>query len=118
MISGDSHIPDTSDALQRPRLYRVLDRYRRYRIILITGQAAQGKSTLAAAFLRTRPEKSLWFHLDASGGDPGVLFDRMIRKLLALSDTASSREAESAFPPISPWAPARISSARSIRSHN
>ena len=97
MMSGDSHIPDTSDALPRPRLYKVLERYSRYRVILVTGQAAQGKSTLTAAFLRTRPEKSLWFHLDPASADHGALFDRMIRKLPPGPDGENGTE--TAFPP-------------------
>ncbi len=81
MIPTGSHIPETPDALPRPRLYKILSQYERCRVIQVAGQAAQGKSTLVASFLRTRPELSVWFHLDPTASDHGVLFDRLIREL-------------------------------------
>ncbi|MCG8618304.1 MAG: protein MalT [Desulfobacterales bacterium] len=81
MIPGGSHIPETPDVLPRPRLYNILSQYERCRVVPVTGQAAQGKSTLVASFLKQRPELSIWFHLDPTASDHGVLFDLLIREL-------------------------------------
>ncbi len=93
----DGHIPETADALLRPRLHQVLDQHDRYRVVLVTGQAAQGKSTLVAAFLKTCPEQSLWFHMDRFSADHGLLFDRLIRELPR--SPGSPARKDPAFPP-------------------
>ncbi|WP_027362889.1 AAA family ATPase [Desulfospira joergensenii] len=99
MIPDGCHIPETADALQRPRLHKMLHRYDRCRVILVTGQAAQGKSTLVADFLKESRERSLWFHLDRTSSDSGVLFDRLIRELTRSPDRETGAGKDSALPP-------------------
>ncbi len=78
------HIPVLPDVLPRPRLYRMLSSCRHCRIILLTGQAAQGKSTLAADYLNREKAPCLWFHLNPSFKDSGPLFDLIFRGLQTL----------------------------------
>lgn len=82
------HIPVLPDVLQRPRLYRRMDDQSHCRIVLVTGQAAQGKSTMTADYLRRGQRPSLWFHLTAASSDSGVLFDMILRGLEPLSGTS------------------------------
>lgn len=57
------HIPDVSRALKRPRLFALMDQDPGIRLFLVTGQAAQGKSTLVASYLTLKAQQTLWFHL-------------------------------------------------------
>ncbi|RKX83347.1 MAG: hypothetical protein DRP57_08085 [Spirochaetes bacterium] len=58
--------PILKGILNRPRLYRYLtDR----RIVLIVGKAGQGKSTLAAEFLKNERKKYLWYNFDKTDRD-------------------------------------------------
>lgn len=105
MIPEGCHIPETADALLRPRLHKRLSRYDRCRVILVTGQAAQGKSTLVAAFLKNSRERSLWFHLDRVSSDNSLLFDRLIRELtrsLRSRDRDTDAGKDIALPPHTP----------------
>ncbi|WDP93119.1 MAG: protein MalT [Desulfobacter sp.] len=51
------------------------------RIVLVTGQAAQGKTTLVADYLAAQEAPSSWFHLNRAASDHGVLFDMLHRGL-------------------------------------
>ncbi len=84
MTFGQFHIPVLPDVLPRPRLYRMLSSCRHCRIILLTGQAAQGKSTLAADYLNREKAPCLWFHMNPSFKDSGSLFDLIFRGLETL----------------------------------
>ncbi|MDD9305084.1 MAG: protein MalT [Desulfobacter sp.] len=75
MIQTGTYIPTVADALSRPRLFKQLKSHGRCRVVLVTGQAAQGKSTLVADFLSAQESPSLWFHLNQSASDHGVLFE-------------------------------------------
>lgn len=60
--------------LERPRLYRRLDQARKRPIVWITGPPGAGKTTLAAAYLRARRLRSLWYNLDERDGDLATFF--------------------------------------------
>ncbi len=70
------HIPH---AVHRRRLFTLLDTHFHKQNFIITGQAAQGKSTLVASYLAHCPEKVLWFHLSKDHGDHAKLFDLLLR---------------------------------------
>ncbi|MCG8636900.1 MAG: protein MalT, partial [Desulfobacterales bacterium] len=95
MTPAGFHIPKVADVLPRPRLFRLLEKHAHCRVVLVTGQAAQGKSTLVADYLRNYDDRSLWFHLNRSASDHGRLFETLvkgIRQWGRLSD-------EFSFPP-------------------
>ena len=79
------HIPVMPDILARPRLHNLLETHRHCRIVLITGQAAQGKSTMAADYLNREEASTLWFHLTAAASDSGVFFDLIAKGLRQLA---------------------------------
>jgi DNA-binding SARP family transcriptional activator len=56
----------------------LLGRHDRCRVYLVTGQAAQGKSTLVASYLRGIEQPSIWCHLTADASDHTRLFDILI----------------------------------------
>ena len=72
---GPPHILDT---VRRPRLFSLLDHYFHRQNFFITGQAAQGKSTLVASYLHESQKKALWFHLCPDDNDDVKLFERLL----------------------------------------
>jgi LuxR family transcriptional regulator, maltose regulon positive regulatory protein len=70
------HIPDP---VIRKRLFDLLEAHEPVQNILITGQAAQGKTTLTASFLRQFPCPVLWFSLSEKDNAPAKLFARIFR---------------------------------------
>jgi len=72
------NIPLVSDIVPRQRLLALLGRHESCRVFLVTGQAAQGKSTLVASFLRGQEQPSLWCHLTADASDHTRLFEILI----------------------------------------
>ncbi len=81
MIGLPDQIPQVDDVLHRARLFRLIETRGPCRIVLVTGQAAQGKTTLVADFLGNQENSSLWFHLNRASSDHGVLFDILFRGL-------------------------------------
>ncbi len=73
--------PKLPNVLQRDRLIKTLGRYRDRKIILILGQAAQGKSTLAATYARTCETGTAWVNLTEEESDPVNLFRLIIRSV-------------------------------------
>ncbi len=69
--------PYISDTVKRHRLFLLLDENFHKQNFLITGQAAQGKSTLVASYLQQSPGSVLWFHLSEDDRDHAKLFDRL-----------------------------------------
>ncbi len=76
-MTGPYGLPHITDALKRPRLFSLLDQYGHRQNFFITGQAAQGKSTLVASYLQASQKKALWFHLCPDDNDDVKLFDRL-----------------------------------------
>ncbi len=65
--------PEGSPVLERDRLISRLASWEARKLLLIHGPAGQGKSTLAAAYLRSAGSSSVWYALDAADEDPGAL---------------------------------------------
>ncbi|WP_300460436.1 BTAD domain-containing putative transcriptional regulator [Desulfobacula sp.] len=80
--------PHISDAVNRQRLFLRLDENFHNQNFLITGQAAQGKSTLVASYLKQSYRSALWFHLSGDDRDHTKLFDKLVRGIHALSGQA------------------------------
>jgi LuxR family maltose regulon positive regulatory protein len=70
-------LPDLARTISRPRLIEIVAAAPAARAILIIGQAAQGKSTLAAGIARLDGPTGVWMHLDAGDSDP-VNFFRLL----------------------------------------
>ena len=66
--------PRTVGALQRARLFRVLDASRKHPVTWITGPAGSGKTTLVSSYLESSGVPCLWYYADEGDGDPGNLF--------------------------------------------
>ncbi len=65
----------------RPRLLERLDREQEKELILILGQAAQGKTTLAASWLNTSTLPWAWLNLGPEDSDPVNLFYALVDAL-------------------------------------
>lgn len=64
--------------LERPRLIESLEKNRDKRLILILGQAAQGKTTLAASCVKRSEIPSAWINLNRDDSEPVDLFYSMV----------------------------------------
>ncbi len=69
------------NAVSRPRLIDLLDRARNARLILISGPAGFGKTSLMAEWLSAKPNTACWLSLDATDNDPGVFLGYLIAAL-------------------------------------
>ena len=81
MIHGSNvnfSIPDTSDVIQRERLFALFNDNSQKRIALVLGQAAQGKSTLVASYLKTVQGPTVWLHLGNENSDHTNLFHLLL----------------------------------------
>jgi LuxR family maltose regulon positive regulatory protein len=73
--------PYLPQILYRPRLLDLLSRNKDKKLILIIGQAAQGKSTLAASYVRAPKIPSPWMNLEKEDSDPVNLYHLMVQSL-------------------------------------
>ncbi|MBI4763095.1 MAG: hypothetical protein HY787_00615 [Deltaproteobacteria bacterium] len=78
MITKTNHTkvspPRVPGVLHRTRLLDLLNKNSDKRLIFILGQAAQGKSTLAATYAGTQEVPVAWLNLDQGDSDPVNLF--------------------------------------------
>jgi ATP/maltotriose-dependent transcriptional regulator MalT len=73
--------PSIDAVLCRPRLFDRLSAYADARVTLILGQAAQGKSVLAATWLATAKHPFAWINLDGGDGDADRFFLCLVQAL-------------------------------------
>jgi DNA-binding SARP family transcriptional activator len=73
--------PPIDAAVHRPRLFDRLSAYADARVTLILGQAAQGKSVLAATWLLASQRPFAWINLDDGDSDPGGFFLSLVQAL-------------------------------------
>ncbi|MEJ2659019.1 MAG: hypothetical protein P8012_17820 [Desulfobacterales bacterium] len=73
--------PRLSQVLDRRRLIQRLEQNQDKQLILILGQAAQGKSTLAAAYAQKSEIPWAWMNLGIEDSDPVNLFYLMVHSL-------------------------------------
>jgi LuxR family maltose regulon positive regulatory protein len=67
--------------LYRPRLVNLIEGNKDKKLILILGQAAQGKTTLAASYGKTSEMPLAWVSLDKDESDPASLFQLTVQSL-------------------------------------
>ena len=65
--------------LYRPRLVNLIEGNKDKKLILILGQAAQGKTTLAASYGKTSDMPFAWVSLDEDNPIPASLFQLTVR---------------------------------------
>ncbi len=70
--------PTLSRVVHRPRLIDLLAQNGEKKLILLLGQAAQGKSTLAASFVQAGPVPFGWMNLGEEESDPVNLFRLLV----------------------------------------
>ncbi len=70
--------PQLPDIVHRPRLHRFVQKNKNKRLILIQGQAAQGKSTLAASCVQTVLPETAWVNLDPEDSEASHLFHVLV----------------------------------------
>jgi len=73
--------PSLPKILYRPRLQNLLEKRKDKKLTLILGQAAQGKTTLVASFVKTSKTPSAWLNLGKEDSDPFNLFYSLIQSL-------------------------------------
>ena len=73
--------PHLPPILYRSRLHDLLKKNEDKKLILILGQAAQGKTTLVASHVKTSKIPSAWLNLDQSDSDPVNLYHLIIQSL-------------------------------------
>jgi len=74
--------PHPPQILLRPRLIKALQQHQEKKLILILGQAAQGKSTLAASYVAGSPTPSAWINLGPEDTDAVSLYHLLGHALL------------------------------------
>ncbi|MCF8044534.1 MAG: hypothetical protein K9J83_01640 [Desulfarculaceae bacterium] len=79
-------IPEVREVVSRDRLFLKLDRNTETNTVFITGQAAQGKSTLAASYLARSSETTLWFHLTRKESDASCFFHLVFHPVRRILD--------------------------------
>ena len=80
--------PHLPNVLYRPRLLNLLEKNHGKKLILILGQAAQGKSTLAASYIKKSKIPFAWMNLDGEDSNPMNLFYLIVYSLqYVLKDT-------------------------------
>ncbi len=67
--------------LYRPRLINLIEENKDKKLILILGQAAQGKTTLAASYGKTSDMPFAWVSLDKDESDSASLFQLTVQSL-------------------------------------
>lgn len=72
-------------AIPRLRLFDLLDENTHKQNIMITGQAAQGKSTLVASYLKNKNHNVLWFNLSKDDSHHTQLFDKLFSGIQTIS---------------------------------
>lgn len=71
LLAPKLHIPHARpDCVPRPRLLDQLDQGLTGRLILVSGSAGYGKTTVVSQWLATRPHPVAWISLDAGDNDP------------------------------------------------
>ena len=85
--------------LYRPRLVNLIEENKNKKFILILGQAAQGKTTLAASYGKTSEMPFAWVSLDKDESDPASLFHLMVQSLQQALGNIDFSHLLSPYPP-------------------
>ncbi len=66
--------PQLSRYYARKHIFELLDGFCEYPVILITGPAGSGKTTLVNSYLKERKIRCLWYQVDEGDADPATFF--------------------------------------------
>jgi len=66
--------PGFSSVCLRKRLFAMIDRGRRGRVVWISGPPGAGKTILASSYIESRGLECLWYRADAADADPATFF--------------------------------------------
>ncbi len=82
------------DVVQRQRLFSILDEQHQTPCILVTGQAAQGKTTLVASYLKKNQLPAAWIHMVSDNQEHGVLFHRIVKAVMHCIDSGARQDVQ------------------------
>jgi LuxR family transcriptional regulator, maltose regulon positive regulatory protein len=91
-MQTDFSPPYIYKAIPRLRLFNLLDDNAHKQNIMITGQAAQGKSTLVASYLKNKNHNILWFNLSKDDSHHTKLFDKLFSGIRNISEKIENSE--------------------------
>lgn len=86
--------PVVADAIERPRLFEVMDETAACPILWLHGPAGSGKTTLVTSYTQTRKLTRLWYRVEPGDADPASLFH-----FLRLASKRASPRSRKALPP-------------------
>jgi len=66
--------PRLYEAVERERLFALLDAQRQHRVMLVAAPPGAGKTTLVASYLESRKLPGIWYQVDAGDADPSTFF--------------------------------------------
>lgn len=87
-----------ADAVKRKRLFSLIDENFQKQIFLVTGQAAQGKTTLVASYLHQSRVTALWVHLSDDDSDHIKFYDRLLDGIQRLFENDGKKTSIAAVP--------------------
>lgn len=86
--------PQIHAPVARPRLFDLLDRRDRHRLVWVSGVAGAGKTTLVGSYLQSRKVRTAWYQIDSGDADPASFFSYLV-------DLGKSLERSRRLPPLS-----------------
>lgn len=89
LLCTKPHMPRVSDdPVERPRLYRRLNRGLRRKLTLVSAPAGFGKATLVAAWLQTHDRAAAWLSLSENESDLSLFLHYVIGSLRTIFSDA------------------------------
>ncbi|MCP3926935.1 MAG: hypothetical protein GY714_30625 [Desulfobacterales bacterium] len=76
-------VPSIPDIIERSRLFDLLGKSDGKKAVFIIGQAAQGKSTLVASYVKSDKRPTIWMHLEKEDSDHNLFYNLLIRAINA-----------------------------------
>lgn len=87
ILNEKLEIPHCAGLVERPRLIEKLDRsLSHYAVTLVSGRAGTGKTSIAAAYARTR-KRAAWFTVESSDVDWNVFARYLAASVLRVADS-------------------------------
>ena len=66
--------PVLAGSYPRKRLFRLIDRVRKKKVVWVTGPPGSGKTTLVSSYIVDRRFPCLWIRLEEGDADPATFF--------------------------------------------